>query len=183
MPRWLAVLVGLGVLVGGAIAIVLAFAARDASRVTAVPGPGQAFPDLCAAHEDPPTGFTYNSTPPTSGPHRPALVQRDRGRLGDDELLHALELGNVVLAYGADRPPHELARLQEQVAGPFDAELAAAGQAVILGRRDDVDGVVALAWTHRLKPTSAGDPALREFTEHWLGRGARAAGAPCPASG
>lgn len=186
MPRWLAVLIGIAVLAAGVVGIVLAFTARDASRVNAVPGPGTAFADQCAEHRDPPAGFAYNSTPPTSGPHRPALVQRDSATLGDDELLHALELGNVVLAYGARRPPRALQRLQEDVAGAFDAELAAAGQAVVLARRDDVGGaekVVALAWTHRLATRSPGDPALREFTEHWLGRGAPATGTLCPATG
>ena len=182
MPRWLAVVLGLAVLLGGALAIVVTFSARDASRVSAVPGPGQAFPDLCAEHREPPDGFAYNSRPPTSGPHQPRLVQRDRRRLDDDQLLHALELGNVVLAYGGRRPPAALEAIQEEVAGSFDAELAAAGQAVILGRRDDVDGVVALAWTHRLEGSAPDDPALREFAEHWLGRGARATGVPCPAS-
>lgn len=186
MPRWLAVLLGAAVLLGGAVAIVLVFTARDSSRVSSVPGPGEAFANLCAEHRDPPAGFAFNSTPPTSGPHRPALIQRDAGPLDDDELLHALELGNVVLAYGGRRPPRALERLQEEVAGAFNAELAAAGQAVVLARRDDVggaDAVVALAWSHRLTAGSPGDPALREFTEHWLGRGADATGAPCPASG
>jgi hypothetical protein len=183
MPRWLAALVGLAVVLGGVAAIILAVTARDAPRVSGVTGPGEVFADLCAEHRDPPADFRYNSRPPTSGPHRPRLVRRDGGRLSDDQLLHALELGNVVVAFEGRRPPRALERLREEVAGPFDAELAAAGQALVLGRRDDVDGITALAWTHRLEAASPDEPALQEFAEHWLGRGADATGAPCPGSG
>ena len=62
-------------------------------------------------------------------------------------------------------------RLQEDVAGPFDAELAAAGQAVILARRAGAGPATALAWRRILKTGDATDPELREFAEAWLGRG------------
>ncbi len=74
------------------------------------------------------------------------------------------------------------AALQEELAGPFDAEVAAAGQAVVLARRADAGGTVALAWGHAQRASGPGDPRLRAFAEHWLGRGyADARGAGCPA--
>jgi hypothetical protein len=98
--------------------------------------------------------------------------------LGDDALLHALELGNVVLAYPGARPPAALRTIQEEIAGSFDAGLAAAGQAVILARRADAPAPVALAWARRER---GGADALRAFTEHWLGQGyAAARGDNCP---
>jgi hypothetical protein len=57
------------------------------------------------------------------------------------------------------------------VAGPFDAELAAAGQAVILARRPGAGPATALAWRRILRAGDPADPDLRTFTEHWLGRG------------
>ena len=55
--------------------------------------------------------------------------------------------------------------------GPFDAELAAAGQAVILAPRPGVGGVIALAWRRKLETDSPADPKLREFVEAYLAQG------------
>ena len=77
-----------------------------------------------------------------------------------------------MIAYDADDPPPALVQLQEDTAGPFDAELAAAGQAVILARRPGVGGVVALAWRRKLATDAPADPKLHEFVEAYLGQGA-----------
>jgi hypothetical protein len=62
--------------------------------------------------------------------------------------------------------------VQEEVSGPFDAEIAAAGQAVILARRPGSGPATAAAWRRLLRAQDPADPALREFAEAWLGRGA-----------
>jgi hypothetical protein len=151
----------------GLVALVAAFNARDDAGVATPPaaGPGELHPDRGAEHgaRAEPGGL------PTSGEHRADLVTRDRAELTNDQLLHALELGNVVLAYGSERPPAELVRVQRQVAGPFDAEVAAAGQAVVLMHRPGLDAPVGLAWRRELR----GDASrLRNFADAWLGRGA-----------
>jgi len=102
----------------------------------------------------------------------PDSVPGDETLLSDDQILHALELGNVVIAYGGGRLPSSLRALADQVAGPFSPVLAAAGQAVILARRPGVRGVVALAWSRDLRVRSPADPRLGGFAEAWLGRGA-----------
>ena len=53
------------------------------------------------------------------------------------------------------------------------AEFLAAGQVVVLGRRPATRGVVAVAWRRQLRAERPDDPALREFADFWLGRGAR----------
>jgi Protein of unknown function (DUF3105) len=158
-------LVALGVVLAaaGLIALVLVLGARDDPEVAgALQGPGELQPDRGSGHDAP---AQVTDPWPTSGPHRPELVTRDRRRLSDDQILHALELGNVVLLYEED--PGALADVQRDVAGPFDAEIAAAGQAVILARRPGP--TAALAWRRVLR---SDDPSeLREFAEAWLGRG------------
>jgi hypothetical protein len=77
-----------------------------------------------------------------------------------------------VLAYAAAEPPAALRRLQRRLTGPFDAELAAAGQAVVLARLDAAGPATALAWRRQLKVDDPADPRLQEFAEAWLGRGA-----------
>jgi hypothetical protein len=157
-------LVALGVVlaIAGLLGLVLLLGARDDPEVSGAPtGPGELQPDRGSGHD---SAADVTDEWPTSGPHRPDLVTRDRRRLTDDQILHALELGNVVIV---SEEPAELVDLQREVAGPFDAEIAAAGQAVILARRDGP--TAALAWRRVLE---SDDPAaLQEFTEAWLGRG------------
>ena len=163
----LAIAVGvIAVLSGGLLA------GRDAPGVSAgQSGPGTRFRDQGNLHlrrgELRPV---YDSDPPTSGPHVPEPVLRDRSELSNDQLLEALELGNVVFMYGNPEPPRGLTAIAETVGGRFTPALAASGQAVILSRRPGTRGVIALAWTRMLRTLSA--PDLRNFAQFWLSRGA-----------
>ena len=169
MRRLAVVAAGVLVAVAGLIGLALAFNARDDPEVARAPdGPGELQADRGSGHG---AAAQVSDEWPTSGPHREALVTRDRRRLSDDQILHALELGNVVILYDSPDPGAELERVQEQVAGPFDAELAAAGQAVILARRDGAGPATALAWRRVYETDDPLDPRLREFAEAWLGRG------------
>jgi len=170
LRRTLIAALGVAVAVAGLVGLMLLVSSRDDSQLAAAPaGPGELQADHGASHAGPaePSG----ATPPTSGTHQPDLVTRDRMRLTDDQIIHALELGNVVILYDAPDPGTALERLQDEVAGPFDAELAAAGQAVILARRTGAGPATALAWRRILQTDDSTDPELREFTEAWLGRG------------
>jgi hypothetical protein len=156
------------------VALVFALASRDDADVAGpARGPGELQRDLGARHlpagEHVPLGGLTD--PPTSGPHHPRLPRRDRVRLDPNEILHSLELGNVILFYAAARPPRALEQVQEELSGPFDRALVAAGQAVILARRPGSGTVTAAAWRRLLRDTDAA--GAREFAEHWLGRGAR----------
>jgi Protein of unknown function (DUF3105) len=173
--RSLAIVVAVGVLaVVVAVGALLALGARDEAPVAPASGPGELQPDKGARHleggerapDSPP------ASPPTSGPHRAELVTRERQELSDDEVLHALELGDVVIFYPGTRPPAALVALQRDLAGRFDAEVAAAGQSVVLVRRPGVGPVTAAAWRRLLRADGPDDPRVRAFAEHWLGRGA-----------
>jgi hypothetical protein len=150
------------------------FTARDQPGVGGAPsGPGTAFRDL--GHYDLRAGDLrplYNSNPPTSGPHFVQPVARDGVPLSDDQLLQALELGDIVFIYGGPAPPPGLQALASTVGAPFSPQLAAAGQAVIVSPRPRTAGIIALAWTRMLRVSNPGDPRLPEFARFWLGRGA-----------
>ncbi len=151
------------------------FAGRDQAGISGntVTTIGQQFPDLGHAHLRPGQPHpAYNSDPPTSGAHIPEPVLLDGNVLNNDQLLEALEVGDVVLMYGTDKPPAGLTELARSQAGPFSPSLAAAGQAVVLAKRARTSGVLALAWTHMVHVANGTDPALAEFTQQWLGRGA-----------
>ena len=111
----------------------------------------------------------YDSEPPTSGPHIPVAIAHDDARITDDQLLQALELGDVVIMYGGAQPPPGLQAVAAAVS-PFTPTLASQGQAVILARRPGLGQITALAWTHMLRSDSGSQ--LRAFAQYWLGRGA-----------
>jgi hypothetical protein len=150
------------------------FAGRDQAGVSgSSSGPGQAFRDLGHAHLQPgQLRPVYDSDPPTSGAHVPEPVVRDNVELGTDQLLQALEVGDVVIMYGGRSQPLGLAALARSVAGPFTPSLAAAGQAVITARRPGTIGLIGLAWAHRVQVSAPNDPLLKQFAQFWLVRGA-----------
>jgi hypothetical protein len=168
-------LAALAVTAGALVLAVIVLSSRDDAAVHAPSGPGRAYPDRGARHITPAQrgSVRYDSEPPVSGPHVPVPVTRDGAELSDDQILHALAAGNVVLVYGTRTPPRALRALAGEVAGPFDPALVRAGQAVVLARRPGSRGVIALAWTRLERVPGPDDPRLRAFAEAWLGRGAR----------
>jgi hypothetical protein len=160
MRRALPPLLGVVIVVGGLFLLLSVFSGRDSAELgggTTAQGPG-------AFETDP-------GDPPSSGPTgAPNLIAETV--VDDAVLVQALSIGDVALVYGTRKPPPGLAALRERlVGGPFDPELAAAGQMAVLIRRPGVDGIVALAWQRRLQVSSADDPVLAEFIEKWLGAG------------
>jgi hypothetical protein len=156
--------------IGGIAAALLFFASRDQSKVTPAQGPGQVFADQGHAHASR-AGFAYASTPPTSGPHAIKTIPRDGTRIDADQLLTALELGNVVVLYpGPGEPPAALRALQDAESGPLDPALLQTGNQVVLARYAGVNGIVAAAWRHLQPASSAADPRLKAFVDFWLGR-------------
>ena len=62
----------------------------------------------------------YDSDPPTSGAHVPAVLTREFVPLSDDQLLSVLAAGDVVVEYGPGlQPPAGLRRLAAGTAGAF----------------------------------------------------------------
>ncbi len=155
--RVLPVLVGVVIVAAGLFGLLTLFNDRDSADVGAqTAGPG-AFEEQPG---DPPTSATSATKPPLR-----------EGTLSDDAIVGALALGNVVLVYGSPKPPPELEQMREDATGPFDPELAAAGQMAVLVRRPGVEEIQALAWQHRLQTGDPTDPALRDFVDFWLGKG------------
>ena len=173
--EWAAIVIVSLAVAFGAIALLSGFfTGRDQAGVSgADTGPGLAFPDLGHAHLSPGQPHpTYNSNPPTSGAHVPEPVTTNASELNDDQLLEALELGDVVLAYGSPSPPPALTELTKSLGTPFTRALAASGAAVILDHRPGLPGIAALAWAHMARVATPTDPLLRQFVQYWLAKGA-----------
>ena len=146
-------------------------------------GPGTAYKDLGDLRLRPGQPRPhYDSDPPTSGAHKPVNVTKNESTISDDQLLQALQVGDVVLTYGTRKPPPGLVALARRSAPPFTPALAATGGAVILAHRPGTKGIVALAWTHMLRSVDPSDPNLPVFINYWLGRGAPVSGGVLPKS-
>lgn len=79
--------------------------------------------------------------------------------------------GNVVLLHSDERLTLELRRIAERMAGPPDEALTAAGQAVLVEQRPNLDvAVTAVTAKRMLEASGPDDPALESFIEYWLGR-------------
>ena len=90
-------------------------------------------------------------------------------RLGNSD--PTVKPGNIVLLYSDERLPRDLRELAASTAGQPSAELAAAGQAVLLQRRPNMTvPVTALSSGRRLEAAAPGDAKLRSFIEYWLGK-------------
>lgn len=172
MRRALAVAIGAVVVLAGVGGLLLVFQARDTGDLagSGQTGPGQVHPDRGARHGAAAPDVSAAELP-TSGEHAAVLLARDATELTGDEWLHALELGNVILAYGSEEPGEALERLQEDV-GPYDPELAAAGQSVVLAYVEGLAQPTAVAWRRTLEFQDPAAPEVREFVEAWLGTGA-----------
>lgn len=159
--RVIPILVGVAIVAAGLYGLLAIFRDRDSSQLqspASAQGPGTLEQEGQAG--DPPTSGTPGSR---------NLVRENE--VEDPELLHALAIGDVALVYGSRKPPPALERLRDDATGPFDPELAAAGQMAFLVRRPGVEGVEALAWQRRYRAASASDPQLRAFIDAWLGKG------------
>jgi hypothetical protein len=166
-----AVVLVLAVLAG---VLILAVGRDDPAVGGGDTGPGRQYPDQGKNHlalgEQPKVKF--NSNPPTSGPHLPDPVLRDGVQLTQDQVLQALERGNVIVFFDSARSGRALRKLQRQLTGPYMPAVGAAGQALILARRPDTKGVIAASWRHLLTVKSPTDPQLLAFANYWIGRGA-----------
>ena len=105
-------LIGSGVVVAAVvIAVVLATFLGGGSSGSALAAAGcvqQAFPSQGRNHVTKlPKGFTYNSFPPTSGPHYPvpAVWNIYEEPVRQIYLIHNLEHGGIVVQYGDKVPP------------------------------------------------------------------------------
>lgn len=149
------------------------FAGRDQAGISGSQSSiGERFRDLGGAHLAPGQPHpVYDSDPPTSGAHAAVPITADETRLSDDQLLQALQAGDVVIMYGGHTPPPGLRELARQ-SGSFTPSLAAAGQAVVLARRHGTVGLIALAWTRMARVSAPDDSLLHEFIQQWLGHGA-----------
>ncbi len=141
--------------------------------------PGTRFPDLGQQHVPVGTSVTYNSNPPTSGPHYPYWAGWGiyKNPPADEFLVHNLEHGGVIISYNPNRiKGQELERLQAQA-----RSLSRFNPRIILTPRPNLDTAIALtAWNYLQKLDRYDPEAVKLFYDTHIARGPECQEGLCP---
>jgi hypothetical protein len=141
--------------------------------------PGIRIPELERPHVPINTPVSYNSNPPTSGPHYPCWA--DWGIYeeapADGFLVHNLEHGGVIISYNPDRIKGQaLEQLRTQA-----RELSLTNGRLILTPRSNLNAAIALtAWGYLLNLNRYNQSTVKAFYEAHIARGPECEKGRCP---
>jgi hypothetical protein len=139
-------------------------------------GPGTFFPSQGHEHWDEARlkTFSYNSNPPTSGPHEEVFADGyiSKTPLPNPIQVHLLEHGSVIISYNCTCP--DLVEKLTELARSFDTynpQMAMEmGKAVLIAPNPTLDHKIVLtAWTRRLPLDRYDEGAIKQFITAWLG--------------
>lgn len=141
--------------------------------------PGMHFPDLGQEHVSVGTLVTYNSNPPTSGPHYPYPAGWGiyKNPPADEFLVHNLEHGGVIISYNPNQiKGQELEQLRAQA-----RSLSTFNPRIILTPRLNIDTAIALtAWNYLQKLDRYDSTAVKVFYDTHIVRGPECMEGLCP---
>lgn len=141
--------------------------------------PGTRIPDLGQLHVQVATPVTYNSNPPTSGPHYPYPAGWGiyKNSPADEFLVHNLEHGGVTISYNPNRiKGQELEQIQAQA-----RSLSNFNPRVIVTPRQNLDTAIVLtAWTYLQKLDRYDPAAVKVFYDTHIARGPECGDGLCP---
>jgi len=158
------------ILLLGAVALILP-ACDLPSGMARFSDPGiETFPDEGNDHVPVGTPITYNTDPPTSGPHYPDPQEGGYYMIAiaPGFLVHSLEHGAVVLYYNplttSNSQRSHLKALAKAHPGSFS-------QVVAVPRNDPTYPIILTAWTHRLRLADYDADRIDGFVALFLGQG------------
>ena len=169
--RLLFIALGVAIAVAaGAVGIALAVSGGDDQGV-AGPCTRQSFPEMpVRTHfDEKPAGYTYNSTPPTSGRHNAntAVWNIYDRPVPEINLVHNLEHGGVIVQYGPKVPPAQVQQIADWygedpngiVVAPFGDDIPA--------RLDNK--IVLTAWTRMQTCSAFDEDSFSDFRDDYRG--------------
>src|SRR5680860_1084067 len=122
---------------------------------------GEKMPDQGAIHvKEGEKHESYNSNPPTSGPHWAGVAGAGiKDEVVPDELiLHSMEHGAAVVWYKSDLPQSDIDKIKE-------AFNSASGKKIMLPRKDLDIPVALTSWNYLLKLDTVDGSVIKEFIE------------------
>lgn len=117
---------------------------------------------------------TYNSSPPTSGPHWPADAKNGvyENQLPDEQLVHNLEHGYVWISYKAGSEASPEAGISESDKKKLTEIVTGDSWKMILEPREKNDARIVLAvWGRLLKMDSLDEGKIKEFISIYRDKG------------
>lgn len=154
-----------------AIVLVLGYLAADAFGISR-PSAGQSMPDQGRGHVPAGQKISYNSIPPTSGPHwdSPAPWGAQTAHVDDERIVHNLEHGGVAIAYnGLDQ-----ASLQRLTGLASSLPRERFGEVKVVLHPDDrlkQGEIVLTAWARMDRLGALDETEIRKFYDAYVDRG------------
>ena len=145
----------------GAVVLLISLVVYSAVR----PRPGKIIPDLGNQHIQPPAKATYNSFPPTSGPHYNGLAPWGihKTPIPNELQVHNLEDGGVMVQYSCPVECPELIEQLTQIVEHYDHN-------VILAPYRDMNSRIALTAWNRLDTLDEFDESrIIQFIKEYSG--------------
>ena len=109
-----------------------------------------------------PSKFSYNTNPPTSGPHWPqqATCKIYEEEIADEAALHSLEHGAVWISYKDKSDKDLVNKLTEIVKGN-------PGKVLLSPRSKNDSKIAVAAWTRILKQDSLDENQIKDFIKNY----------------
>ncbi len=129
------------------------------------PKPGLAMSNLGNAHIAYPQTATYNSSPPTSGPHYTSLARWGihTEPIPNELQVHNLEDGGVLIQYNCPESCPEIVAELSEIVERYDEQ-------IILAPYPDMDARIALtAWTRLATLDTVDEGRIVKFIEAYRG--------------
>jgi hypothetical protein len=139
------------------------------NKQTAPPRPGIAHSDKGRQHVEQKSYST--NEPPTSGDHADPIawgVYETEQR--DDQLIHNMEHGGIVVTYRPDLPQNELAQLRQLLSTPFSETGFEPKKIVIAPRKTNKAPIVLSSWQRSETLQSYDKQAIMTYTKRNLGK-------------
>lgn len=117
---------------------------------------------------------TYNSNPPTSGPHWPVPAKNGvyDNQLSDEQLVHNLEHGYIWISYPLAKEATDSAGISSDEKKKLSEIVAGDNWKMILAPREQDDVKIALAaWGRLLKMNSLDEGKIKEFISVYRNHG------------
>ena len=106
--------------------------------------------------------FSYNTNPPTSGPHWPQQAECKiySEEIADESALHSLEHGAVWISYKDKKDKDLVSKLTEIVK-------ASPGKVLLSPRSKNDSKIAVAAWTRLLKQESLDEKQIKDFIKNY----------------
>lgn len=124
---------------------------------------GQEQPDKGQGHVAPGTA-KYNTPFPTSGPHtQPVPWQAYRQEVPDENLIHNMEHGGVIVTYNPSLPKETISKLEKLLTKPYAKPDFKPSKLIVAPNSKNDSAIIVRSWNRLMKLDSFNEQALIDY--------------------